>query len=110
MVGQAYGWGGSLADRDCSATIRDLFVPFGLWLPRNSSKQAKQGTVIPLSDLSPNQREKFLVEKGVPFLTLVRIPGHIMLYIGTHEDRAVVLHTIWGLRTRNLGAMRVAGA
>ncbi len=102
MVGQAYSWGGSLADRDCSSTIRDLFVPFGLWLPRNSSKQAKQGTVIPLSELSPNQREKHLIDEGIPFLTLVRIPGHIMLYIGTHEDRAAVLHTIWGLRTQDL--------
>ncbi|WP_298038539.1 NlpC/P60 family N-terminal domain-containing protein [uncultured Desulfuromonas sp.] len=102
MVGQAYGWGESFADRDCSATVRDLFAPFGLWLPRNSSKQAMEGTVVPLSGLSPSRRERRLLDEGVPFLTLVRVPGHIMLYIGEHEDRAALLHTLWGVRTRNL--------
>ncbi len=100
MVGQPYGWGESFADRDCSATIRDLFAPFGLWLPRNSSQQARVGLVIPLSDLSPRQREQRLLAEGIPFLTLVRLPGHIMLYLGEHEGRAAVLHTLWGLRTR----------
>ncbi len=102
MMGQPYGWGESFEDRDCSATVRDLFASFGLWLPRNSSKQARVGRVIPLSDLEPRQREERLLAEGIPFLTLVRLPGHIMLYIGEHEGRAAVLHTLWGVRTRTL--------
>jgi len=101
MVGEPYGWGESFGNRDCSATIRDLFAPFGLWLPRNSADQARVGTVIPLSDLTPSRREERLLAEGVPFLTLVRIPGHIMLYIGERDGRAAVLHTMWGLRTRS---------
>ncbi|MDT8443030.1 MAG: SH3 domain-containing protein [Desulfuromonadales bacterium] len=102
MMGQPYTWGESFNGRDCSATVRDTFAPFGLWLPRNSSKQARMGKVIPLSELAPGGREKHLLSEGVPFLTLIRIPGHIMLYIGGYEGRAALLHTIWGLRTRNL--------
>lgn len=101
MMGQPYGWGDRLDGRDCSGTIRDLFAPFGLWLPRNSSRQAQVGTVIPLTDLKPHLREKRLLEEGVAFLTLVRTPGHIMLYIGEHEGRAALLHTFWGVRTRS---------
>jgi len=102
MMGQPYTWGESFSGRDCSATVRDLFAPFGLWLPRNSSKQARAGRVIPLSELTSPQREKHLLAQGIPFLTLVRVPGHIMLYIGEHEGRAVLLHTIWGVRTQTL--------
>ncbi len=102
MIGQPYAWGDSFSGRDCSGTLRDLFAPFGLWLPRNSAQQARIGRVIALSDLPPVQREQRLLAEGIPFLTLVRLPGHIMLYIGEHEGRAALLHTLWGLRTDNL--------
>ena len=38
-------------ERDCSSTLRDLFTPFGLWLPRNSGQQAGEGIYISLKDL-----------------------------------------------------------
>ena len=41
-----YGWGGLYGQRDCSSMLRDLYAPFGIWLPRNSSRQAKIGKVI----------------------------------------------------------------
>lgn len=102
MMGQPYDWGEQFGGRDCSATIRDLFAPFGLWLPRNSSQQAEVGTIISLSELSPKQREQAILQQGIPFLTLIRLPGHIMLYVGEYQDRAVVLHTLWGLKTASL--------
>lgn len=101
MLGQPYGWGDLFGGRDCSSTMRDLFAPFGLWLPRNSANQARVGRVVSLADLPPRQREQRLLAEGVPFATLVRLPGHIMLYLGAHEGRAVLLHTLWGLRTRS---------
>ena len=45
---QPYGYGGLYDNRDCSAMTRDLFAPFGLYLPRNSSEQARGGKVVPL--------------------------------------------------------------
>jgi hypothetical protein len=102
MMGQPYGWGDLYGNRDCSGTVKDLFAPFGLWLPRNSSKQAQVGEVISLEDLTPRQREERLLQEGIPFVTLVRLPGHIMLYLGEYEGRAALLHTLWGVRTRTL--------
>ena len=101
MLGQPYGWGGLHENRDCSATTRDLFIPFGLWLPRDSADQAKAGTVIPLASLPGAEKERVILERGVPFLSLVRSAGHIMLYVGRHDGRALVLHNTWGIRVRD---------
>lgn len=101
MMGQLYGWGGGFGGRDCSALMRDLFTPFGLWLPRNSSRQAQVGEVIQLAELTPRNRERWILEQGVPWLTLVRLPGHIMLYLGEYRQRAVLLHSLWGVRTKD---------
>ncbi len=34
LMNEPYGWGGGLDDRDCSMFLRDLFLPFGLWICR----------------------------------------------------------------------------
>jgi hypothetical protein len=99
--GQNYGWGGMFQNRDCSAMIRDLFAPFGIWLPRNSKGQARHGRVVDVSHLSGPAKESKILDEGEPFLTLVYMPGHIMLYIGRHQGRAAVLHNMWGVRTRD---------
>ncbi len=99
MMNQAYGWGGLDEKRDCSATVRDLFTPFGIWLPRNSKAQAMDGIFISLQGLSPELKEQEILSKGVPFMTLVWLPGHIMLYMGQKDGRVVVFHNVWGLRT-----------
>lgn len=99
MMGQAYGWGGLYGDRDCSSTLRDLFAPFGIWLPRNSSAQAGAGVNIDLQKLSPEEKERRILTEGIPFLTLIQLPGHIGLYVGPHDGRPAFFHNIWGLRT-----------
>ncbi|XXJ21489.1 SH3 domain-containing protein [Desulfovibrio caledoniensis] len=104
MLGEPYGWGGLYTDRDCSATVMDLMAGFGVFLPRNSSQQARLGWVEPLDGESDAAKKARLLDKGVPFLTLVRKPGHIMLYIGSKDGEPVVLQTIWGLKTRRGGA------
>ncbi|MFZ5812348.1 MAG: SH3 domain-containing protein [Thermodesulfobacteriota bacterium] len=99
MMGQTYGWGGIDDKRDCSAMVRDLFAPFGIYLPRNSSSQAKAGPTMSLEGLTPAQKEEAILSRGIPFATLVWMPGHIMLYVGEFSGRPVVYHNIWGLRT-----------
>lgn len=103
MLGQPYGWGGMFEGRDCSATTRDLMTPFGIWLPRNSSDQARAYRTLPLKGLPGPQKQALLIEKGVPFLTLVNLPGHVALYIGHDQQRAFVMHNFWGIRTRTNG-------
>ena len=103
LINRPYGWGGLYGNRDCSAMLKDLFAPFGLWLPRHSSNQALQGGVfIDLSDLEPSARERMILRRGVPFLTLIWAKGHIMLYLGNDQGRAVVFHNQWGIKTRDL--------
>jgi len=104
LMGQPYGWGGMFGQRDCSATMRDLFTPFGLWLPRNSTDQAKEGgRFISLAGLDGREKKLALQREGVPFLTLVWLPGHIMLYMGDWRGEPLVLHNAWGLRTAGGG-------
>jgi hypothetical protein len=102
MIGRPYGWGGLLGGRDCSAVTRDLMAPFGLWLPRNSADQVKAGQFISLKDLPPDRREQTVIANGTAFLTLLRCPGHIMLYIGARNGRPIVLHAFWGAATKDL--------
>ena len=99
MIGQPYGWGGMYGGRDCSASLLDLFIPFGLSLPRNSQDQARSGKIIPLDALAPDAKEQMVLERGRPFLTLLGMPGHIMLYLGEYKGRAVAFHATWGVKT-----------
>lgn len=99
MLGRLYGWGGLYEDRDCSALTMDLMAAFGIYLPRNSTQQAREGMVIPLDSLGREQKTRMLTQYGTPFLTLVRKPGHIMVYIGHKDGKPVVMHAVWGLKT-----------
>lgn len=101
MMGQAYGWGGLDEKRDCSALTRDAFAPFGIFLPRNSAQQAKMGRGIPLKGFSLDEKKTAIAEKAVPFLSLVWMRGHVGVYLGEYEGRAVMFHNIWGLRTKS---------
>jgi cell wall-associated NlpC family hydrolase len=101
LIDEPYGWGGLYGNRDCSAMTRDFFAPFGIWLPRHSSDQAKKsGIFIDLQDIDPEQKEKIILGQGIPYLSLLWRKGHIMLYIGEQDGRALIFHNVWGLRTR----------
>ena len=103
MIGEPYGWGGFYGNRDCSSMTRDFFAVFGIWLPRHSEDQVKEaGTYIDLSGLRPEQKEKIIRERGVPYLSLLWRKGHVMLYIGQQDGRALIFHNIWGIRTKDL--------
>ncbi|MDR1614150.1 MAG: SH3 domain-containing protein [Campylobacteraceae bacterium] len=97
LLGENYGWGGLYNNRDCSAMTKDFFSVFGIWLPRNSFSQKSSSVFANISNLTAVQKEEMLVELGIPYLTLVYMPGHIMLYVGEKDGRALVMHNIWGL-------------
>ena len=106
MMGQPYGWGGLFSQRDCSAAMHDLFAAFGIWLPRNSRPQGMMGRRIDLDGLAPEQKEARIAREGIPFFSLVSMPGHVGLYLGTYSvrdekgtrDVPVMFHNMWGLR------------
>ena len=100
LLGQPYDWGGQWGRRDCSALTRDLLAPFGLWLPRNSADQAKAGTEnIFLEGLGDAEKRALIVKRGIPWLSLLYLPGHVMLYLGAPQGQPLVLQALWGLKT-----------
>ncbi len=101
LLRKPYGWGGLYENRDCSSTMKDLFTPFGIWLPRSSPRQAREGFFIPLQGLELREKEKTIIRNAVPFLTLLWMPGHIGLYIGEDRGRALIFHSTWGIKTKD---------
>jgi hypothetical protein len=102
LINKPYGWGGIDGKRDCSQMLKDLFAPFGLWLPRHSSSQAREGgRLLDLSEYSAAEKEELILEKGIPFFTLLWADGHIMLYIGEKSGQPLVFQSFWGVRTKD---------
>jgi hypothetical protein len=98
-----YGWGGMYKQRDCSSMLRDMFAPFGIWLPRNSYQQSKIGNVINLKNLTNKEKIEVIKEKAIPFQTLLYKKGHVVLYVGTYNNEIIVFHNIWGIKTSRDG-------
>jgi len=99
---EPYGWGGKLYTRDCSATTRDFFSCFGIYLDRNSAKQAKAGKAISIKSIKKKEKKKKSILKyAKPFRSLLYVPGHIALYLGSYKNEPVILHTYWGIRLNN---------
>jgi cell wall-associated NlpC family hydrolase len=107
MMGEPYGWGGSMGLRDCSAMTRDYFSLFGVWAPRNSGDQSMTGARVSLKNTPSGERGGLIVRQAVPFATLIHMPGHIMLYIGVYDGEPAVFHNTWGVLTR--GGRAVVG-
>ncbi len=102
LIGQPYGWGEMYGMRDCSATLRDFFLPFGIWLPRTAADQiASVSRRVDLSQLTPQAKEETIRRQAVPFLTMIFKPGHIMLYMGTDsEGKPLVFHSAWTVKVK----------
>ena len=101
FYGEPYGWGGSYECRDCSATTRDFLGPFGIFLRRNSGKQAKDGKRINIRGLSKAKKKKKIIQKAEPFRSLLHVGGHIVLYLGHFKNEPVIMHTYWGIRKKD---------
>lgn len=98
LMGRAYGWGGLYEERDCSALVRDIFAHNGIFLPRNSKTQAFYGkNSIDLSKMSPKDKEAYIIANATPFYTILWLQGHIMIYLGHTQGKAIVAHSAWSV-------------
>lgn len=103
LMHQPYGWGGLFENRDCSAMLKDFFLPFGIWLPRHSAAQAAATPYgLDLQSFDDADKEQAILDQGVPLLSLLWKPGHIMLYTGQARGRPMIFHNLWGLKTKPL--------
>lgn len=117
LIKRPYGWGNLYFYNDCSAELKNLFAPFGIWLPRHSSNQIEVGTVVDMTSYSKEKRLAYLMEQGHDFLTIVYIGGHVLLYIGNfpnpntaeHNPMAMTYQNIWGLSPKPANRRAVIG-
>lgn len=97
-----YGWGGSFGEQDCSQFLCEVFATMGITLPRNSSKQAKSGVSLKAFAAIPGTdgiaRAGYIVDHAPPSATLLRFPGHIMLYLGSVDGVPFAIHATFGYR------------
>jgi len=100
LLGEKYGWGGYLENRDCSAMTKDFLAPFGIWLPRNSASQKDSGEYLPLTGWNHKEKEMLIKTYGIAFLSLIYLKGHVMLYAGTIDDKVMIMHNMWGIKTQ----------
>ncbi len=105
---EPYGWGGGYGCRDCSATTRDFMGVFGIFLRRNSSKQAKDGQSIYIKGIPKNAKKRKIIQEAEPFRSLLYVPGHIVLYLGEYKGEPVIMHTYWGIRKKD-GSKLITG-
>lgn len=101
FYGEPYGWGGGYECRDCSATTRDFLGAFGIFLRRNSSKQAEDGDKISIKGLTKAKKKQKIIKDAEPFRSLLYVPGHIVLYLGEYKGEPVIMHTYWGIRKKD---------
>jgi hypothetical protein len=105
LIGRTYGWGNMYFFNDCSGELKSLFTPFGIYVPRQSVDQVKAGKMVDMSSASPTDRLQYLMQNGKPFMTIIYIGGHIIMYIGNYpnpnsNDQAMMAMTyqnLWGL-------------
>jgi hypothetical protein len=96
--GGTYGWGGLLDNRDCSMFLRDIFVNFGLFLPRNSADQALGYT--DLSKMDKTNKKTYIKSHAKPWQTVIYMKGHIMLYVGIDANgEPIAIHDAWGVKS-----------
>ena len=91
-----YGWGGMFGEQDCSKFIQEIFSTVGIALPRNSGDQEQASSPLIAFENSTAKRVAQLRQKGEPGSTLLHLPGHIMLYLGSYNGAPYMIHTVWG--------------
>ena len=103
MLGDAYGWGGMLAEPDCSLYMRNVYKCFGLELPRNTTWQsAMPAFKTDLSDMEAQAKAKVL--DSLPAGTILFLKGHEMMYLGEVNGFHYVISTMGSIMNSGVGA------
>lgn len=99
LLGARYGWAGMYFGRDCSGFIQDVFLPFGIDMPRGSKEQCFVGTQLGHFMYHGDTEAKLkILEEATPGITLLRMPHHQMIVIGKENGQHYVIHSTWAER------------
>lgn len=99
LLGARYGWGGQYNGRDCSGFVQDVFLSMGVDMPRDSRDQAFVGTQLGhFEPMRQGEEKAAAIQGGAPGITLMRMPLHMMLYIGEANGQFFAIHSTWAER------------
>jgi hypothetical protein len=104
MLDHPYGWGDMFGGRDCSRFIMDLFSTFGILMPRNSKGQAMVGKDLGLVNGMTIKEKQRILSQAIPLATTLRLPGHIMFYLGKDQGKYYAIHSLWGIQDRRMSS------
>lgn len=93
IQGDRYDWGGLHGGRDCSSFVNDIYSVFGIYLPRNTSEQALIPNKVEITDSISYTDRQDLIKKLNPGSLLV-MEGHVMLYLGSIDNKSYVIQAI----------------
>ncbi len=119
-LGHPYDWGGQHFYNDCSGELKHLFSLFGIWLPRQAADQVRVGNLVNVDNKiknagDPNERLDYLSKYGHPFMTLIYVDNHIMLYLGvlknlkTNQSALMTYQALWALHGRYCATRSIIG-
>lgn len=99
MLGARYGWGGTYNGRDCSGFTQDVFLTVGVDMPRGSKEQGFTGTQLGWFNYKEDAQAKLeVLYSAAPGITILRMPKHLMLYLGQEKEQFFVIHSTWAER------------
>ncbi len=108
LLDAPYSWGGSNSGFDCSTYAYDVFAVFGIRLPRNSTWQAEVGRRLAHFEERDRAADRLdTVHRWPPGVTLLRLPGHIMMYLGEEAGKPYAIHAVWGVKDRDGNIMKI---
>jgi hypothetical protein len=76
----------------------DIFATFGILMPRNSKFQARIGISLGQVEGMTIKEKQRVLDRAIPLATTLRLPGHIMLYLGKDKGKYYAIHNIWGIQ------------
>lgn len=97
FLGERYGWGHSYNARDCSGLVMEVYKTFGIPLPRNT-KQQEDSRIGESSRIASNDsaEKKLEILNRADVGDLLYSPGHVMVYLGSVDGEAYVIHSLFG--------------
>lgn len=99
LLGTRYGWGGAYNGRDCSGFIQDVYLSLGVNMPRSSKGQGFVGTQLGHYEYGQDDDlKKQMLDAAVPGTTILRMPKHMMIYLGKVGDQYYAIHSTWAER------------
>ncbi len=114
LQGRPYAWGSSGFYTDCSAEMKSIYTMFGIFMPRNTKHQILAGKMVDISNLNSQQRLNYIIKNADPLFTIIRIKGHVFMYVGTYQraDNSLMVMTyqqMWGLSPKDRNSRAVIG-